>query len=88
MIGGDTKTDVPFQWLSILFEENESRLKQIHDEYRSGKMLSGEMKMILIEKINAFLVKHRENKKKAEKEIESFMHSGKLAKEMWTKTYE
>lgn len=87
-LGGDTKTDVPFQWLSILFEEDDSRLKQIHDEYRSGKMLSGEMKMILIEKINSFLVKHRENKKKAEKEIESFMYSGKLAKEMWGKIYQ
>ena len=87
-LGGDTSIDVPYQWLSILFEPEDVRLKQIHDDYRSGKMLSGEMKMLLIEKINAFLKQHRENKKKAEGQIDTFMRTGKLAKEMWTKIHE
>ncbi|MBI5223514.1 tryptophan--tRNA ligase [Candidatus Micrarchaeota archaeon] len=87
-LGGDTSIDVPYQWLSILFEPDDAKLRQIHDDYRSGKMLSGEMKMLLIEKITAFLKTHRENKKKAESQIEIFMKSGKLAKEMWTRTYE
>lgn len=87
-LGGDTNIDVPYQWLSILFESDDLRLKQIHDDYRSGKMLSGEMKMLLIEKINSFLKQHRENKKKAESQVEIFMKSGKLAKEMWARTYE
>lgn len=87
-LGGNPELDIPFQWLSILFEEDDSKLKQIHDDYKSGKMLSGEMKMILIEKINAFLAKHRENKKKAEKEIEQFMYKGKLAREMWDKIHQ
>ncbi|MBI5046670.1 tryptophan--tRNA ligase [Candidatus Micrarchaeota archaeon] len=87
-LGGNPDIDVPYQWLSILFEPDNKKLKQLHDDYLSGKLLSGEMKMVLIEKINAFLKDHREKRKKAEKEIDKFMYSGKLAKEMWGKTYE
>lgn len=87
-LGGNTEIDVPFQWLSILFEPDDAKLKKIHDDYRSGKLLTGEMKLILIEKINEFLKEHREKRKKAEKLVDSFMYNGKLAKEMWTKDYE
>ena len=87
-LGGDPSIDVPYQWLSILFEPDDARLKQIHDDYKSGKLLSGEMKMLLIEKINLFLKEHREGRKRAEREVETFMRNGKLAKEMWERTYE
>ncbi len=87
-VGGNTDIDVSYQWLSILFEPDDNKLKKIHDDYRSGKMLSGELKAILIEKINSFLKEHREAKKKAENSMDKFMYSGKLAKEMWAKTYE
>ena len=86
--GGNTDVDVSYQWLSILFEPNEKKLKQIHDDYRSGKMLTGELKQILVDRINTFLKEHREQRKKAEKLVDRFMYSGKLAKEMWQKTYE
>jgi tryptophanyl-tRNA synthetase len=87
-LGGNPEIDVPFQWLSILFEPDDAKLKKIHDDYKSGKMLTGEMKVLLIDKINAFLKEHRERRKKAEGEVEKFMYSGKLAKEMWARTYE
>ena len=87
-LGGNPDIDVPFQWLSILFEEDDAELKRIRDDYKAGKMLTGELKMMLIEKINAFLKVHRERRKKAEKEIDQFMYKGKLANEMWGKTYE
>jgi tryptophanyl-tRNA synthetase len=87
-LGGNPDIDVPFQWLSILFEPDDSRLKQIHDDYRAGKLLTGEMKGILIERINAFLKEHRERRKKAEKEISRFMNTGKLAASMWERIYE
>jgi chemotaxis regulatin CheY-phosphate phosphatase CheZ len=86
--GGNPDIDVCFQYLRMLLEEDDKKLKQIHDDYRSGKILSGEMKMLLIEKINTFLKQHRENKKKAESQFETFTKSGKLAKEMWARTYE
>jgi tryptophanyl-tRNA synthetase len=87
-LGGNPDIDVPYQWLSILFEPDDARLRQVHDDYRTGKLLTGELKAMLIERINAFLKEHREKRKKAEKEVETFMYKGKLAKEMWARTYE
>jgi tryptophanyl-tRNA synthetase len=87
-LGGNPDIDVPYQWLSILFEPDDARLKQIHDDYRSGKMLTGELKMILIEKVNAFLKVHREKREKAKKEVDRFMRTGKLASQMWERIYE
>jgi tryptophanyl-tRNA synthetase len=86
-LGGRTDVDVSYQWLNILFEEDDRKLKQIHDDYESGKLLTGELKQILIEKINAFLNDHRRKRKAAEKLIEKFMYSGKLAQEMWEKKF-
>ena len=82
-LGGNTDIDVPYQWLSILFEEDDNRLRQIHDDYRSGKMLTGELKLILIEKLNTFLKNHR--KRKENSLVEKYMYTGDLAKQMWTK---
>jgi tryptophanyl-tRNA synthetase len=53
----------------------------------NGKLLTGEIKQILIGRLNEFLVQHRENRKKAENEIEKFTKTGKLASEMWERTY-
>jgi len=86
--GGNCEVDVPFQWLKILFETQDSKLKTIEEDYRSGKMLTGEIKQILIEKINLFLKEHRERRKKAEKLVDRYMQSGKLATEMWKRNYE
>lgn len=70
--GGNPDIDVSYQWL-VFFEEDDKKLKRIHDDYKSGKLLTGELKAILIEKLNKFLVKHRKNKEKAKKSIEKFM---------------
>lgn len=86
--GGDPDVDVPYQWLSILFEPDDSKLKGIHDDYRAGKLLTGELKQILIEKVNAFLKGHREARARAERDYRRFMYDGKLAKGMWEKAYE
>ncbi len=86
-LGGRTDVDVAYQWLSILFEENEKKLRQMHDDYESGKLLTGEIKQILVDKINKFLTGHQEQRKKAEKLVDKFMYSGKLAKEMWDRQF-
>jgi len=69
--GGDTDVDVPYQWLTFL-EEDDAKLKSIHDDYRSGKMLSGEIKQILIDKLNAMLKKHQTEREKARKKVDKF----------------
>lgn len=80
-LGGDPNVDVSFQWLKILFENDDNELKKIETEYLSGKLLSGELKQILIEKINLFLTEHRKRKEKID--VEKFTKTGALAKKMW-----
>jgi tryptophanyl-tRNA synthetase len=70
--GGNPDIDVSYQWLTF-FEEDDARLKKIYDEYKSGKLLSGELKQILADKINEFLKKHRENRERARKNIDKFI---------------
>ncbi|MFZ8922292.1 MAG: tryptophan--tRNA ligase, partial [Nitrosopumilaceae archaeon] len=59
-IGGNPDIDVSYQYLRIFFEPDDNKLKSIYDDYKSGKMLTGELKAILIEKMNAFLEVHQE----------------------------
>ena len=47
--------------------------KSIYDDYKSGKLLSGELKAILIEKMNNFLATHQENREKAKDKIDEFL---------------
>ena len=63
--------DVPYQWLTFL-EEDDTKLKAIHDDYRSGKMLSGEIKQILTDKLNSMLKKHQAEREKARKKVDKF----------------
>ncbi|MCH8833964.1 MAG: tryptophan--tRNA ligase [Thaumarchaeota archaeon] len=71
--GGNPDIDVSYQYLRIFFEPDDNALKKIHDDYKSGKMLTGELKAILIEKINNFLKVHQENREKARDKIDKFL---------------
>ena len=70
--GGNPDIDVSYQWLTF-FEEDDGRLRNIYEDYTSGKMLSGELKQILADKLNGMLRKHRESREKAK--VEDFMLS-------------
>lgn len=72
-IGGNPDIDVPYQYLRIFFEPDDKKLKAIHDDYRSGKLLTGEIKAILIEKVNAFLKEHQQKREQAKDKIAKFM---------------
>ncbi|MBU1887469.1 tryptophan--tRNA ligase [Candidatus Micrarchaeota archaeon] len=87
-LGGNPDVDISYQWMKILFEPDDEKLAQIESDYRAGKILSGEMKQMLIERVNDYLEIHRKQRANAEKTIEKFMYKGKLAKEMWSKHYE
>ncbi len=71
--GGNPDIDVSFQYLRFFFEEDDKKLKKIYDDYKSGKILTGELKQYTIEKINSFLAEHQKRRAKAEKEVEKFM---------------
>lgn len=70
--GGNPDVDTAYQWLRF-FEEDDKKLEKIYKDYKSGALLSGELKGILIEKLNAFLAKHQERRGKAEGKIEDFI---------------
>jgi tryptophanyl-tRNA synthetase len=74
--GGNTKVDIPFQYLRMFFEPNDQKLKRIEEDYASGSLLTGELKQITIDKINVFLASHHEKRKSAENEISRFIYAG------------
>ncbi len=87
-LGGNPEIDVSFQWLKYFFEPDDKKLEEIERLYREGKLLTGEIKEMLIEKINKFLKGHRKRKERAERKIKKFMYTGKLAKKMWGTIHE
>jgi len=71
--GGNPDIDVSFQYLKMFFEPSDEKLKKLEDDYRSGKLLTGELKQYLIDKINKFLADHQKKREKAKKAIDKFI---------------
>jgi len=75
-LGGNPDIDVSFQWLRV-FEEDDAMLKKIHDDYKSGTLLSGELKNLLIQKLSAFLTQHQKEREKARHSLNKYLrHTG------------
>ena len=72
--GGNPDVDVSFQYLRFLFEEDDKKLAEIEKKYRSGEMLTSELKQITIDKINKFLAEHQKKRKKAKSQIKNFIY--------------
>ena len=72
-LGGNPDIDVAFQWL-VFFEEDDKKLNKIYNDYKSGKLLSGELKQILVDKLNEFLAGHQKRREKAKSQIENFLY--------------
>ncbi len=75
--GGNPDVDVSFQYLRYLFEDDDNKLIQIYEDYKAGRLLTGELKQILIEKINVFLKEHQRAKEKAKRDIDKFVLNNK-----------
>ena len=72
--GGNPDIDICFQYLLFLFEPDDKKLEKISNEYRSGKMLTSELKQLTIKKINAFLKQHQKKRRKAKSQIKKFIY--------------
>ena len=70
--GGNPDIDMSYKWLTF-FEEDDKKLKRIYSEYKSGKLLTGDLKQILIDKINVFLKNHQKQREKAKSNIDKFL---------------
>ncbi len=72
-LGGNPDIDVSYQWLRMFFESDDKKLKKVYDDYKSGKLLTGELKAILIEKVKLYLKEHQKKREKAKKELDKFV---------------
>ena len=72
--GGNPDVDVSFQYLKMFFEPDDKKLKKIEEDYRSGKLSTGELKEYLIKKINAFLKGHQKKREEAKKLVDKFIY--------------
>jgi len=82
-LGGNPDVDVPFQWLYMFFEPNDKRIEEIRAAYRSGQMLTGDLKNILVEKVTKFLGEHRDRREEGKARVHLYQKGGALAREMW-----
>lgn len=71
--GGNPDVDVAFQMLLYGMEPDDTKLREIYDNYKSGRLLSGELKQILIDKVAMFLKEHNKKLKRAKKEAAKFI---------------
>lgn len=72
-LGGNPDVDVSFQYLKYVFEEDDKKLDEIEKKYRSGEMLTGELKKYTIEKISNFLSEHQKKREIAKKNFDKFI---------------
>lgn len=71
--GGNPDVDVAFQMLFMTLEPDDKKIRKIRNEYKSGKMLTGELKQIAIERITSFLEEHAKKREKAKSTIDKFL---------------
>lgn len=86
-LGGNPDVDVSFLWLYMLFEQSDGEIRRIEEEYRRGRLLSGELKEILAGKIIDFVEQHRERREEAREKLHLYMYEGELAEAMWRARY-
>jgi len=71
--GGNPEIDVSYLYLKLFLEDNEDKLKEIYNSYKSGKMLTSELKEYTIKKLQNFLREHQKKRKQAKKIIHKFL---------------
>ena len=72
-LGGNLAVDVAWKWLNF-FMEDDVRLAEIGVEYGAGRMLSGEIKAVLIEVLSDLVRAHQERRAAVtEAEVDAFM---------------
>lgn len=86
-LGGNPDVDVPFQWLYMFFEPDDKKIEEIRTEYRAGRLLTGQLKDILVDKVTRFLKEHRERREKAREIVHFYRKDGTLAREMWKRDF-
>jgi len=70
--GGNPDICTVCQWLYLLFEDDDKTMEQHLKDYRAGKILDGENKKYLADKVVAFLEEHQKKREKARDVLEKY----------------
>lgn len=71
--GGNPDVCSVYQYLLYIFEDDDRKIKGQYELCRRGELTCGDHKKYLSEKVEAFLVKHQENRERAKDRIEEYM---------------
>ncbi len=71
--GGNPDVCSICQYYWFLFEQDDKKAKEILDAERSGKLLAGEHKKDLAERVNKFLEDHQKKREKARDKLDKFI---------------
>lgn len=66
--GANPDVDVAYQYISF-FLEDDDELKRIHDQYKKGELLTGEVKAICSKVVGDFVANHQANRAKVTDEV-------------------
>jgi tryptophanyl-tRNA synthetase len=66
--GGNPDVDVAYQYLSY-FEDDDAKLQQIHDTYKKGELLTGELKATCIKQLQDYVVGFQERRSAVTDEV-------------------
>ncbi|SPN98810.1 probable cytoplasmic tryptophanyl-tRNA synthetase [Cephalotrichum gorgonifer] len=77
-LGGNPDVDVAYIYLTY-FEEDDEKLKSIYDSYKSGELLTGELKKLAVELLQKNVAEFQEKRKEVTDEVlAEFMRPRKL----------
>ncbi|XP_075222776.1 tryptophanyl-tRNA synthetase [Lycorma delicatula] len=60
-LGGDCSVDISYQYLTF-FLEDDDKLHKIKEDYESGALLTGELKKMLIERVQPIIAEHQKRR--------------------------
>ena len=72
-LGGNPDIDVAYQYLMYFFEQDDGYLAELNSDYRSGKILAGEMKQICIDKATDWMSNHQQLRSQTEHMVSDFL---------------
>jgi len=71
-LGGVPEMCSVYHYLYWFFEQDDAKIKKVWGDCKSGKMLCGECKSILADKVEAFLREHQKRREKAKDIVEEY----------------
>nr|KJR72129.1 MAG: tryptophan--tRNA ligase [Vulcanisaeta sp. AZ3] len=75
--GGDPDKCVVYKY-HLLFQENDESVRRIYEDCKAGKLLCGECKVMLFERISNFMKEHKERRERAKDHLEEYKISIKF----------